>query len=145
MLQLFSRGEFERAVIERRPNALHIQIWTALIALLVLKNLQLRARFGFSLSNLAPLLRQQLFVYRDLWAWIDQPFQPPPLLGAIAEQIAFSWSTTLDRSNRSVHIAVIGGFEIRPFFESSHPSPRSQAMEDPNDRTKRPRERLSTR
>src|SRR5207245_10940669 len=47
-------------------NALQIQIWTALIALLVLKYLQLRARFGWSLSNLAALLRQQLFVYRDL-------------------------------------------------------------------------------
>jgi len=89
MLQLFSRGEFERAVIERRSNALQIQIWAALIALLVLKNQQLRAHFGWSLSNLAALL---LFVYRDLWAWIDQPFQPPPLLDAVAEQIPFSWS-----------------------------------------------------
>ena len=59
-------------------NALQIQVWTALIALLLLKYLQLRARFGWSLSNLAALLRQQLFVYRDLFSWIDQPFQPPP-------------------------------------------------------------------
>jgi hypothetical protein len=44
------------------PTALQIQIWTALIALLVLKNLQLRDRFGWSRSNLAALLRQQLFV-----------------------------------------------------------------------------------
>jgi IS4 transposase len=74
------------------PNALQIQIWTALIALLVLKYLQLRARFGWSLSNLAALLRQQLFVYRDLIAWIDiQPFQPPPQLAHIAEQIPLSW------------------------------------------------------
>jgi hypothetical protein len=57
-------------------NALQIQVWTALIALLLLKYLQLRARFGWSLSNLAALLRQQLFVYRDLFSWIDQPFQP---------------------------------------------------------------------
>ncbi len=71
-------------------NALQIQIWTALIALLLLKYLQLRARFGWSLSNLAALLRQQLFVYRDLFSWIDQPFQPPPLLAAV-EQLALSW------------------------------------------------------
>jgi IS4 transposase len=71
-------------------NALQIQIWTALIALLLLKYLQLRARFGWSLSNLAALLRQQLFVYRDLFSWIDQPFQPPPLLAA-AEQLPLSW------------------------------------------------------
>jgi hypothetical protein len=73
------------------PNALQIQIWTALIALLVLKYLQLRARFGWSLSNLAALLRQQLFVYRDLIAWIDEPFQPPPLLDPGAEQLVLSW------------------------------------------------------
>jgi Transposase DDE domain/Domain of unknown function (DUF4372) len=73
------------------PNALHTQIWTALIALLLLKYLQLRARFGWSLSNLTALLRQQLFVYRDLFAWIDEPFQPPPLLDPAAEQLVLSW------------------------------------------------------
>jgi len=73
------------------PNALHTQIWTALIALLLLKYLQLRARFGWSLSNLTALLRQQLFVYRDLFAWIDEPFQPPPWLDPAAEQLALSW------------------------------------------------------
>ena len=61
-------------------NALHIQIWTALIALLLLKYLQMKARFGWSLSNLVALLRMNLFVYRDLWAWIDQPFTAPPTL-----------------------------------------------------------------
>jgi len=76
-------------------NALQIQVWTALIALLLLKYLQLRARFGWSLSNLAALLRQQLFVYRDLFSWIDQPFQPPPALAPIAEQIPLSWSSNL--------------------------------------------------
>ena len=68
-------------------NALQVQVWTALIALLLLKYLQLKARFGWSLSNLAALLRQQLFVYRELWTWIDEPFLPPPLLDAAAEQI----------------------------------------------------------
>lgn len=60
-------------------NALQTQIWTALIAMLLIKYLQLRATFGWSLSNLVALLRQQLFVYRDLWTWIDDPFQPPPV------------------------------------------------------------------
>jgi hypothetical protein len=59
-------------------NALHIQIWTALIALLILKYLQRRARFGWSLSNLVALLRMNLLVYRDLWAWLDDPFAAPP-------------------------------------------------------------------
>jgi len=55
-------------------KAPQIQVWTALIALLLLEYLQLRARFGWSLSNLAALLRQQLLVYRDLFQLIDQPF-----------------------------------------------------------------------
>ncbi len=63
-------------------NALHIQIWTALIAML-LKYLQLRARYGWSLSNLVALLRQQLFVYRDLQAWLDTPFEAPPALAGL--------------------------------------------------------------
>lgn len=59
-------------------NALHIQIWTALLARLVLKYLQLTATFGWSLSNLVALLRMNLFVYRDLWVWLDEPFERPP-------------------------------------------------------------------
>jgi IS4 transposase len=59
-------------------NALHTQIWTALIALLVLKYLQFKARLGWSLSNLAALLRMNLLVYRDLWTWLEHPFTAPP-------------------------------------------------------------------
>ncbi len=59
-------------------NALKVQVWTALIAMLLLKYLQLRARFAWSLSNLVALLRMNLFTYRDLWAWLDQPFEGPP-------------------------------------------------------------------
>ncbi len=59
-------------------NAVQIQIWTALIAMLILKYLQLKSTFGWSLSNLIALLRQQLFVHRDLWNWLNDPFQAPP-------------------------------------------------------------------
>jgi hypothetical protein len=58
-------------------NALKIQIWTALIAMLLLKYLQLRAAVAWSLSMLVALLRQQLFVHRDLWRWLSDPWQPP--------------------------------------------------------------------
>lgn len=72
-------------------NALHIQIWTALIALLVLKYLQLKARFGWSLSNLVALLRMNLLVYRDLWAWLDDPFtSPPPLAEPVQGTLAWA-------------------------------------------------------
>jgi hypothetical protein len=60
------------------PNTLKIQIWTALIALLLLKYLQLRASYGWPLSNLLALLRPQLFVYRGLFTWLNRPFEPPP-------------------------------------------------------------------
>ena len=59
-------------------NALKVQVWTALIAILLLKYLQLRSRFGWSLSNLVALLRMNLFTHRDLWAWLDHPFEGPP-------------------------------------------------------------------
>ena len=59
-------------------NALKVQVWTALIAILVLKYLQLRSRFAWSLSNLIALLRMNLFTHRDLWAWLDHPFEGPP-------------------------------------------------------------------
>lgn len=59
-------------------NAVRTQIWTALIAMLMVKFLQLRSTFGWSLSNLIALLRQQLFVYRDLFTWLNNPYQAPP-------------------------------------------------------------------
>ena len=68
-------------------NALQIQIWTALIAMLLIRYLQLRATFGWSLSNLLALLRQQLFVYRDLWTWLNAPFQPPPVPVSVPQQL----------------------------------------------------------
>jgi hypothetical protein len=61
-------------------NALKVQVWTALIAMLLLKYLQLRSRFAWSLSNLVALLRMNLFTHRDLWRWLDQPFEGPPTI-----------------------------------------------------------------
>ncbi len=59
-------------------NAVKIQIWTALIAMLILRFLQLRSQFNWSLSNLVALLRMNLFTHRDLWAWLNQPFDVLP-------------------------------------------------------------------
>jgi hypothetical protein len=71
-------------------NALKVQVWTALIAMLLLKYLQLRSRFGWSLSNLVALLRMNLFTHRDLWAWLDQPFDgPPAILTPTQGELAF--------------------------------------------------------
>jgi len=59
-------------------NALKIQIWTALIAILLIKYLQFMSRRGWSTSNLIALLRWNLFTYRNLWEWINDPFETPP-------------------------------------------------------------------
>lgn len=61
-------------------NALLVQIWTALIAILLLKYLKFRSTLNWSLSNLVALLRYNLFTYRDLWRWLDAPFETPPLV-----------------------------------------------------------------
>lgn len=61
-------------------NALKIQIWTALIALLLVRYLQLHSRLQWHLSRFVALLRHQLFVYRDLWRFLDDPFEGPPPL-----------------------------------------------------------------
>lgn len=61
-------------------NAVHIQIWTALIAILLLKFLQFKSRCAWALSHLVALLRWNLFSYRDLWAWLEHPLDTPPHL-----------------------------------------------------------------
>jgi hypothetical protein len=58
-------------------NALRIQIWTALIALLLLKWLKHLSHASWSFSNLATMLRLNLFTYRDLLQWLKEPFGPP--------------------------------------------------------------------
>jgi len=67
-----------KTFIGTSANAVKTQIWTALIAMLLLRYLQLISRYGWSLSNLVALLRMNLFTHRDLTAWLDQPFTPPP-------------------------------------------------------------------
>jgi len=75
-------------------NAVKTQVWTALIAILLVKYLQLKAKFHWSLSNLMALLRQQLFVYRDLYQWLDDPFQAPPVLAGVHDaqlELGLEW------------------------------------------------------
>jgi diacylglycerol kinase len=66
-----------KTFIGTSENAVQTQIWTALIAMLLVRYLQLRSTWNWGLSSLVALLRQQLFVYRDLWTWLNQPFHPP--------------------------------------------------------------------
>jgi hypothetical protein len=61
-------------------NALKIQIWTALLVILILKILKAQSLFKWSLSNLVAMLRFNLFTYRDLQEWLNNPFQSPPFI-----------------------------------------------------------------
>ena len=47
--------------------------------MLILRFLQLRSKFAWSLSNLVALLRMNLFIHRDLWAWLNKPFDIQPV------------------------------------------------------------------
>jgi hypothetical protein len=83
-VELFFKGLKQtlkiKTFVGTSANAVRTQVWTALIAMLVLKYLQLKSKFSWSLSNVAALLRQQLFFYRDLYVWLDDPYQAPPAL-----------------------------------------------------------------
>jgi len=57
-------------------NAVLIQIWTALITILILKYLKQLAKYDWCLSNLVAFLRMNLFVKIDLQKWLDTPFEP---------------------------------------------------------------------
>jgi len=68
-----------KTFIGTSEHALRIQIWTALIVLLLLKYLHYLSKFGWSMSNLATMLRLNLFTYRDLMDWLHNPFGHPPI------------------------------------------------------------------
>lgn len=54
-----------------------IQIWTALICLLLLRYLKEIAKYNWSLSNFIAFLRMNLFVKILLTEWLNNPFKPP--------------------------------------------------------------------
>ena len=54
-----------------------IQIWTALITILLLTYLKTKAQYQWHMSNLITFIRLNLFVKIDLWAWINEPFVRP--------------------------------------------------------------------
>lgn len=66
-----------KTFVSTSANALHIQIWTALIAYLLLWYLKMKSQFCWSLSNLFALVRMNLFTRKELWAWLNDPFPQP--------------------------------------------------------------------
>jgi len=80
-----------KSFVGTSQNALLIQIWTALIAILLLKWLHHLSQAKWSLSNLASMLRLNLFTYRDLGKWLENPFGTPPLV-PMSEQLTLELS-----------------------------------------------------
>lgn len=64
-----------KSFIGTSQNAVMIQIWTALITILMLKALKAMAKFNWHLSNLVAFIRLNLFVKINLQQWIDKPFE----------------------------------------------------------------------
>ena len=63
-----------KSFIGTSHNAVMVQIWTALITILVLKALKAMAKYGWNLSNLVAFIRLNLFVKIDLQHRLNNPF-----------------------------------------------------------------------
>lgn len=75
-----------KSFIGTSPNAVMIQIWTALITILLLKVLQKEAKHNWHLSNLVAFVRLNLFVKIDLKLWLDKPFLDPDEIKNLSTQ-----------------------------------------------------------
>ncbi|WP_258102306.1 transposase [Marinoscillum pacificum] len=67
-----------KTFIGTSKNAVMIQIWTALITILIIKAMKNQAKYGWHLSNLVAFIRLNIFVKIELQKWLDQPFEDPP-------------------------------------------------------------------
>jgi hypothetical protein len=72
-------------------NALLSQLWAALIAYLVLSYLKFRSKFRWSLYTLSCIMPTNLFARRNLWDWLDKPYQPPRSDPALQVQAALNF------------------------------------------------------
>ena len=79
-----------KTFIGTTANAVMTQIWTALVVMLLLRYLQLKTRRSWALSNLVAMIRWNLFTYRDLWGWLEDPFSTPPE-GPPIEQLSLAF------------------------------------------------------
>lgn len=64
-----------KSFIGTSENAVMIQIWSAMITILMLKFLKSIANYSWHLSNLVSFLRLNLFVKISLQKWLDEPFE----------------------------------------------------------------------
>lgn len=70
-----------KSFVGTTPNAVLIQVWTALICFLLLKYLQAKAQYPWAMSNLSNFLRIASFAKIPLFQWLNNPIEvekPPP-------------------------------------------------------------------
>lgn len=67
-----------KSFVGTSSNAVQIQIWTALITILLFAVLKQQATYKWHFSNLVASLRLNTFTKMDLCQWINEPFTPPP-------------------------------------------------------------------
>jgi hypothetical protein len=71
-----------RTFVGTSENAVRIQMWCSMIAILLFSYLKNKADYKWNLSNLVTFLRINLFVKIDLWHWVNNPIikkaNPPP-------------------------------------------------------------------
>ncbi len=78
-----------KSFVGTSPNAVLIQIWTAMITILILKYMKQVAKYNWCLSNLVAFLRLNLFVKIDLQLWLDKPFEDHEIKREILQQRLF--------------------------------------------------------
>lgn len=62
-----------KTFVGTNPNAVRIQMWCSMIAIMLVKYLKQKAKYPWHLSNLITFLRINLFVKINLWKWLDYP------------------------------------------------------------------------
>jgi len=62
-----------KSFVGTSPNAVRIQMWCSMIAMLLISYLKSKADFKWHLSNLIAFIRINLFVKIDLWKWVNKP------------------------------------------------------------------------
>ena len=80
-----------KSFVGTSQNALLSQLWSAMIAYLLLSYLKFKSKFGWSLYTLSSILPTNLFSRRNLWDWLDLPFKAssPSPPKAIQHELAF--------------------------------------------------------
>ncbi|MBU4590332.1 MAG: IS4 family transposase [Candidatus Omnitrophica bacterium] len=74
-----------KSFVGTSKNALLSQLWVALITYLLLSYLKFKSRFSWSLYTLCSILPANIFARRNLWDWLNAPFNersnaPPEML-----------------------------------------------------------------